>query len=269
MYWKNQNRQGKEILLKLNPLPARVTLNTKAPDAFAQIDGDEKKYDLTEVIPLESGRRKLIIKALGYAPLALELDLKPNQKVEKTITLERLPIAELLNQAGQYVNNKSLTEALKLCQSVLEAEPANAAAKRLMGMIYLEKQDFTKAEPYLVDAVKGNETIELKIRRHFNEKFELTSGHDTCAGLLLLGKNEIEYRSSTIKSEDFKVSYNQIQSNGIQLKKNTASYLSLKVADVKASKKEYNFYFYGKDKELTQEGKPYLEMIQRLITMQK
>lgn len=259
----------KEILLKLKPLPALVTLNAKAKNAFAQLDGDEKKYDLTEVVSVEPGRRKLTVTALGYAPLVVELDLKPAQKVEKTIVLDALPVDRLLALAESYLKNKSPAEALELCRAALEAEPENASAKRLTGTIYLEKQDYAKAEPFLLEAMKAGETIELKIRRHTGEKFELTGGHDACAGFLILSKNAAEYRGSTGSPENFKAAYSQIQTAGIQLKKNAALYLSLKVADAKGGKKDYNFYFYAKDKELTQEGKPYLEMIQRLIAQNR
>lgn len=256
----------KEISLVLKPLPARITLTANVAGAFAQAVGEEKKYDLSEQFSLEPGRRKLIVTVLGYAPTTLELDLQPNQKIEKTLNLERLPIAELLNQAEQFLGKNSPAETLKLCQYVFETEPNNAVANRLVGAVYLNKQDYAKAEPYLSKALEGGETIALNIRRHYNEKFELSSGHDSCQGMLLLSNSSIEYRGLTA-AENFKAPYNQIQIVGLQLKKNAALFLGLKITDAKGNKKEYNLF--SPHNELSQDGKPFLEMIQRLVQKRK
>jgi hypothetical protein len=253
----------KEVLLKLKPMPARITLTANITGAVARADKEEKTYDASETFSLEPGQHTLVISALGYAPLTLELDLKPNQIVLRAVTLNRLSVAELLNQAEQFYKKKSPVETLKLCKYVFEVEPNNAVANRIAGTVYLDRQDYATAESYLMKALAGNETVVLKIRRHYNEKFELSSGHDACVGELRLNKNEIEYRGLTVTAENFKVPYSQVQIIGQQIKKNVALCLSLKIADEKGKKKDYNFF--SVDKELSQEGKIYLNMIQRLI----
>lgn len=259
---------GKEIALKLKPLPARIVLQTNVSDAFAQADDDEKKFDLSEPFSMEAGQRKLTVQALGHSPQVLELNLQPNRKIERAIRLERLPIAELLAQAEAFLNKESYRETIRLCDYVFESEPDNAPANRLMGTIYLLKKDYGKAETYLQKALAGDETIRLKIRRHANEKFELSTGHGAaCDALLILNKTEIEYRGLSVTTENFKTPYSQIQILGLQIKKDVALYLSAKVTGAKNSKKDYNFY--GRDKELSQNEKPYLEMIQKLIQKRK
>jgi tetratricopeptide (TPR) repeat protein len=257
----------KEIQLVLKPIPARIILNTNVAGAFVLIDGDDKKHDLTESISLEPGRRKLTVAALGFKSQTLDLDLQPNQKVEKTISFDALPVAELINQAEQFLKSKSMPEALRLCEYVFKSEPNNPVANRLAGTIYLEKQDYARAEPYLLKALDGNESIALSVRRHHNEKFEMSGAHNACRGLLRLSRNAVEYQGLHVTTENFKVSYSQIQIAGLQIKKNVALFLSLKVTEAKGGRREYNFF--GVDKEFSLEAKPYLEMIHRLLQRYK
>ncbi|MFN0141492.1 MAG: tetratricopeptide repeat protein [Pyrinomonadaceae bacterium] len=253
----------KEVLLNLTPIPAQIRLNSDVANATAHSEGDEKIYPVAEPFLLEPGRRKLVVTALGYKPIVLDLDLQPSQKLEKTISLERLPVSDLLIQADQFLKKQSYQEAMQLCRYVLESEPGNPTANRLIGMIYLERKSYVEAEPYFMQALNGGETIVLEIRRHAGEKFELTSGHGlVCEGQLLFYNNHLEYRGSA-GAENFNASYSEIQIVGLQLKKNVASFLGLKFMNAKGSKKDYNFF--SKENELSQEGRGYLEMIQRLI----
>jgi len=254
----------KEVLLSLKPMPARVFISANARKAFAQADGDEKLFETSEPFSVEPGRRKVVVTALGFKPLALELDLQPNQRIEKTVSLERLPVAEMLVQAEQFFREKSFDKTIQLSRYVIETEPNNGAANRLIGTIYLEKQNYAEAEPFLLKALNGDETIVLNIRRHLGEKFELSAGHGAaCEGQLRIGKNEIEYRGGASAAENFKVPYGGFQVLGLQVKKNTALSLSLKVSNEKGSKKEYNFF--SRERELSQDGKLYLALIQRLL----
>ncbi len=258
----------KEVLLSLKPMPARVFISANARNAFAQADGDEKLFETSEPFSVKPGRRKVVITALGFKPLMLEMDLQPNQRVEKTVSLERLPVGEMLVQAEQFLREKSFDKTIQLARYVLETEPNNGAANSLIGTIYLEKQNYAEAELFLLKAIDGDETIVLNIRRHLGEKFELSAVHGAvCEGQLRIGKNEIEYRGTTSAAENFKVPYGQFQILGLQVKKNTALSLSLKVTNEKGSKKDYNFF--SRERELSQDGKFYLGLIQRLLQRRK
>jgi len=83
-----------------------------------------------------------------------------------------------------------------------------------------------------------------------------------CEAQLNLGKNELEFRGIRSPTEDFKVSYDQVQVGSIQMKNSTAAYLNTKV-NVNGKRRDYNFYSF--DRELSALGKPYLEMVQRLL----
>jgi hypothetical protein len=254
----------KEVALNLNPMPARVSIITTAKGVFAQAEGDEKIHDASEPFSIEPGRRRLFITALGHKSLTIELTLQPNQRVEKSVELERLPVAGLILQAEQFLKDKSFDKTLRLARYALEAEPNNGAANRLIGTIFLEKQNYPEAEAYLLKALDGGETVVLNVRRHLNEKFELSAGHGAaCEGQLLISKSGIEYRGLTATAENFKVSSGNFQILGLQLKKNTALALSLKVTEARGGKKDYNFF--SREKELSQDGKPFLSLIQRLL----
>lgn len=257
-----------EIRLNLKPIPAKIILLSNVKKAVAYTaEKSEKKYETSEQITLEAGPQKLIVTALGYVSQILELDLKPNEKLEKQINLERLPISQLLRQAEQSFKPNSFTETLELCDLVFETEPENPTAHRLVGAVYLEKQNYAEAEARFSKAVRGNEIITFNICRYYNEKFEFTDKSVSCQGLLLVGKNEIEFRGSSVAAQNFKVSGGQIQLLGLQIKKNAFTCLSLKVADAKGNKKEYSFF--GVDADKNKNVKPYLELIQRIIGLSK
>jgi len=90
----------------------------------------------------------------------------------------------------------------------------------------------------------------------------LTKGHNVCDARLILSKTELEFKSDSTPAENFKVPYDQVQIVGIQLKNRVALYLATKV-NVAGKRRDYNFYSF--DQELSQSGKPYLEMIQHLL----
>lgn len=73
--------------------------------------------------------------------------------------------------------------------------------------------------------------MELHVRRHSREDFDLLKGHDFCEGFLYLGKSDVEYRGRQVTTENFKVPYTQVQIVGVQLKKSVAVYLGTKISD--------------------------------------
>jgi hypothetical protein len=190
------------------------------------------------------------------------LTAAPDETLKRAVTLERLPIAELVARAESAFRASAYEDVLTLCGYALEADPAAPAAHRLKGMVYLVRQDYARAEPHLASALAGGETIELHVRRHPRESFDPQKGHDACEGFLYLGKSDVEYRGRQSAGENFKVPYAQAQVVGVQLKKNVAVYLGTKISNG-GKKQDYNFYSF--DRELTAAGRPYLEMIQRLL----
>lgn len=253
----------KEIALTLKPIPAKLNLSSDVEGARAQIDNQSSYSNLSEPISLSPGPHQITVDALGYSPTTFELTMGPGETVKKSVSLQRMPISQLIAQAEAFSRERAYENVLILCQYVFEVEPAHPAAHRLAGSVYLTRQDFVKAESYFARALAGNELVTLRIRRHPREEFDLNKGHDLCEAVLILGKSEVEFRGLRAPADNFKVSYSQIQVIGMQLKKNVAVYLSNKVTDVRGKRQDFNFYSF--DKELTQSGKAYLEMLQRLL----
>ena len=173
-----------------------------------------------------------------------------------------MPIAGLRSQATTLFASRAYDDVLKLAQFMLEADANNSGAHLLLGLVHMERANFVAAEPHLAHALGGGETVTLQVRRHANEKFELSKGHDVCDARLILGKSELEFKSDRNPAENFKVSYDQVQITGVQLKNRVALYLGTKV-NVAGKRRDYNFYSF--DRELSESGKPYLEMIQHLL----
>jgi hypothetical protein len=253
---------AREILLSLEPIKAVLRITSNIETARATVDTEAASKSVTEKILLAPGKHTVSVKALGYAPVEFEVTVRPEETVTKDLKLERLPIVTLLDQAGLFYSRHAYDDVVKLAQFILEADAANAAANRLLGFVYLERADLATAQSRFDLALAGGESVALRVRRHEGEKFELSKGHNTCDAQLILGKNELEFKSARSPLDNFKVPYSQVQITGIQLKNNVASYLKTKVT-VNGKGRDYNFYSF--DRELSQAGKPYLEMIQRLM----
>jgi len=253
---------SQEIVLSLEPLSATLLLTSTVPNARVTIDSQKTSKSVQEKILLAPGRHNISVEALGYTPASFEITVTPEEVVSKQITLERMPIASLRTQATTLFGSRAYDDVLKLAQFMLEADATNSGAHLLMGLIHIERANFAAAEPHLDQALSGGETVNLQVRRHTGEKFELSKGHDVCDARLILSKSELEFKSDRNPAENFKVPYEQVQITGIQLKNRVALYLGTKV-NVAGKRRDYNFYSF--DRELSQSGKPYLEMIQRLL----
>lgn len=253
---------SREIVLSLEPISATLLLTSNVPNARVTIDNQKTSKSVQEKIPLGPGRHNISVEALGHTPVSFEVTVAPEEMVSRQITLERMPIASLRSQAATLFNSRAYDDVLKLAQFIIEADAANGGAHLLIGLVHIERANFAAAQSHLEKALSGGETVSLQVRRHGGEKFELSKGHDVCDGKLLLSKTELEFRSDRNPADNFKVSYDQVQIAGIQLKNRVALYLGTKVT-VAGKRRDYNFYSF--DRELSQSGKPYLEMIQRLL----
>lgn len=251
-----------EIVLELDPISATVRLSVNIENARVTVDNQTSLKPTAERLTLAPGPHTLTVEALGYTPVKLELTVNPDETINKEVRLERLSLQALQQQAVTAFKDRRHTDVLKLCEYVFETDRENPGAHSLAGQVYLERGDFGNAGSHLAQALAVSEPVSLRIRRHAGEKFELNKGHDTCEARLILGKNEVEFQGARIATDNFKVTYDQIQVIGIQLKSNVASYLGTKV-NVGGKRRDFNFYSY--DKEVSQAGKAYLEMIQRLL----
>jgi PEGA domain len=253
---------SREIVLSLEPISASLLLTANVRNARVTIDNQKTAKSSEDKILLTPGQHNISVDALGYSPATFQVTVAPEEMVSKQITLQRMPIASLRSQALTLFSSRAYDDVLKLAQFMLEAEPANGGAHLLIGLVQIERANFAAAEPHLDQALTGGETVTLRVRRHVGEKFDLARGHDLCDASLILGKTEIEFKSDRNSAENFKVTYDQMQVVGIQLKNRIALYLATKV-NVAGKRRDYNFYSF--DRELSQSGKPYLEMIQRLL----
>jgi len=251
-----------EIVLSLEPISANLLLTSNIPNARVTINNQKTSKSVQEKIPLAPGRHSISVEALGYTPANFEITVTPEEVVSKQITLERMPIATLRSQATTLFASRAYDDVLKLAQFMLEADATNGGAHLLIGMVHIERANLAAAQSHLDQALSGGETVSLQVRRHAGEKFESTKGHDLCEAKLILSKSELEFKSDRNPAENFKVAYDQVQIVGLQLKNRVALYLSTKVS-VTGKRRDYNFYSF--DRELSQSGKPYLEMIQRLL----
>ena len=253
----------REVLLTLKPIPAQLTISVNIAGARVRIDKESARALTAEPLQLAPGERRIEVDALGYAPVTLELTTAPGETLSRKVTLERLAPADLTTQAEAAFNQRAYETVLTLCGYIFEKDARAPAAHRLAGLTHLARQEYASAQPHLAQALAGGETIILPVRRHARESFDIAKGHDACEGFLYFGKNEIEYRGKQVTTENFKVPYAQVQVVGVQLKKNVAVYLGSKVTDARGKRQDFNFFSF--DKEVSQAGRPYLEMLQKLL----
>lgn len=253
---------SRELLLSLEPIKATLRITSNVENASISVNADQISRFVSDKILLSPGMHTIAVKALGYAPAEFQVFVKPEETITRDVKLERLPINALQEQARSFFSNRAYDNVVKLAQYILEADSTNATANRLLGLVFLERADLVSAQSRFEKALAGGETVTLSVRRHPGEKFESNRGHDTCDAHLILSKTEVEFKSTRNAAENFKVAYQNVQVTGVQLKSGLASYLKTKVT-VNGRNRDYNFYSF--DRELSQAGKPYLEMIQRLL----
>jgi PEGA domain len=253
---------SREILLSLEPISATLLLTSNVPTARITIDNQKNSKSLTEKIPLAPGRHTMVIEALGYTAVTIELSVVPEEVVSKQLTLKRLPISSLQAQASSLFERRAYDDVLKLTRFIFETDAANGGAHLLAGLVAVDRADFSAAQTHLDKALTASESVSLRVRRHPGEKFELNKGHESCDAQLILNKTELEFLSNRTPAENFKVPYDQVRVVGIQVKNRVAVHLSTKVT-VGGKKRDYNFYSF--DRELSESGKAYLELIQRLM----
>lgn len=253
----------REVSLTLEPIKASLTVRANVEGARVSVDGAAETQPAAERVLLPPGRRRVTVTALGYAPSTFEVTPGPDDKLTQPVALERLPAAELMSHAERLYAQRAFRDVLTLCGYALEADGNNPTAHRLAGLTYLAEQDFARAGPHLEKALAGGETVRLQVRRHPRESFDLNKGHNDCEAVLLLRKSEVEFQGLRDASENYKVPYEGVEVTGIQLKKNAALYLGARVAVARGRKKEYNFYSF--DNELSQAGRPFLNLLQLLL----
>ncbi len=258
-------RPEQEIVLALSPIPAMLTISANPEGAQVRVDQQSEQRAVNEELALTPGRHQLTVEALGHKPVTLEVDLPPGAKEKRTVKLDRLSPAELAQQAETAYRSRAYASVLKLCGYMFEAEAGSPSAHRLAGLAHLAGQNYPAAEPHLARALAGGETISLPVRRHLGENFDPHRGHDVCQAVLVLGKNEVEFRGLQAATEDFKVPYSQVQMLRLETRGrgNLALALSAKVTVAGGRKRDYSFF--SPDKEVSAAGKAYLEMLQRLL----
>lgn len=252
----------REVAIALEPIKASLSVSSNVEGARVSVDGGAETKPAREKLLLTPGKHQITVDALGYAPVTFEVNPAPDEKIAKPLTLERLPAAELVRQAGRLYELRAYRDALTLSEYALESDAANGPAHRLAGLTYMIQQDYASAGAHLEKALSANETVRLQVRRHPGETFDPTKGHNDCVAVLILNKSEVELQGRNV-AENFKVGYGQVELAGVQLKKNVALYLGTKVTVTRGKRREYNFFSF--DNELSQAGRPFLNMLQLLL----
>lgn len=255
----------REIATVLIPIPAKLTLQMqdRIEGARVAVDDAAARYDAYEPLQLAPGSHRITVEALGYAPASVEVTAVAGGSESRAVNLQRLALADLRTQAENSYQARHYAEVYTLCKYLLEAETQSAFAHRLLGLSYLAQGAYPQAEQHLKMALDGNETFTLNVRRHPGEKFDMQKPHTNCSATLTFRKNEVLFKGSAWSTDDFQVPYAQVQIKNIQLRYNTVVYLSASVTPGKGKRKEFNFYSY--DNELSQSGRPYLELLARLL----
>ena len=256
---------GGEVTLVLTPLPASLNISTNVDRASVKVDTSTAvRITRNDRISVTPERHLITVEALGHVPKVFEINPAPDEAVNTSAVLERYPVAELIKQARQLYEQRVFADVITLCKYIFESDRNNATAHALTGVVRLVEHDYANAALHLTQALAGNETIMLAVRRHLRESFDFNRGHDNCKGILILSGTEVEFRAEQNPAENFKVPYNQIEVLAPRLKKETAVYLPTRVTISRGKKRDYNFF--ANEKELTAGNLPYLELLKLLLS---
>ena len=99
------------------------------------VDGGSAYQPAADRVSLTPGRHQVTVEALGYSPATFEVNPAPDEKMTKTVTLERLPAAEMISRAEKLYSQRAYRDVLTLCKYVFELDGNNPPAHRLAGLL--------------------------------------------------------------------------------------------------------------------------------------
>ncbi|KAF8821289.1 tetratricopeptide repeat-containing protein [Cardiosporidium cionae] len=91
--------------------------------------------------------------AVNYRKALLQLDYCFPESATDIGRFNKIRLQCLLNLAACKLQQKDMEEVINLCSQALEIDASNCKGYYRMGLAYLEKDNYTKAEKYLMDAL--------------------------------------------------------------------------------------------------------------------
>jgi PEGA domain len=235
----------------LSAMPGKITVISNIIGAQIQIPGvGEYQSPITD-LPISPGRHQVNVSKPGYRTATREIDIKPSQPVNISVTLEPLSATEMLAQAEGDFRGRRYTEVIATCRTILTTQPDQPRANYLIGMSYYNADKYMDSVPHLIKAISGGEQVNLPIKHHHRAGLV---DDDLCSGTLIFRKGTFEFHADISSGHDFSVPFNKIYESKNEWQK--AGRLHVKISMQKGNKedkKTYNFHVIAA--ELRSDGK--------------
>jgi hypothetical protein len=187
-----------EVMLTL--LPGTLSVSSNVADAEVRVGSSKVYTGRVDGLELAPGRYEVTVSKLGYRAYAGTVNLEAGGSARIDAALEPLAPKALVALAEDEFVGEHYDRVVALCEMVLAEKPNRPRANLLLGASYLRTGRSADSVAPLLKAVEGGERVAAPVHQR-----RATLGTGQAPGLLILGRNEVTFRSPDDPGLDFAV----------------------------------------------------------------
>jgi len=231
--------QSSVVEVELTSLPGQLSITTNLEGAEIEVGNVGSYTGKVSGLSLSPGSYQIKVSNSGYRTINREVEVKAAEILELPITLEPIPVEEVLGQATDSFRASNYAQVIAICKSILASKPEQPRANLLMGLSYFYSGLYSDSFPYLSKAVALGEQIILPIRHHHR----VFLSDDLCTGRITIGAGIFAFNSTNRTGHDFSVPANKIYELKPEPQKAGRIHTQVGVQKgAKEDKKTYNFH---------------------------
>ncbi|MCA1558407.1 MAG: PEGA domain-containing protein, partial [Acidobacteria bacterium] len=231
--------QASALNFDLTPIPGTLSITTNASGAQIEVQNYGSYTDRISSMELPPGTYQISISKPGYRTLAREVQVKSGEDSYVPITLEPVPVEEILAKAGSHLVNRNYPQVQAICRGILATNPEQPGANLLMGLSYYYTEQYSAGAPYLLKAIALGEQVVLPIRHHHR----VFLSDDLCTGRITIGKGLLSFTSMDRSGHDFVVPAASVYDLKFEPRKGGRVHMQVGIQKgAKEDKKSYNFH---------------------------
>jgi hypothetical protein len=236
--------QTESLNFQLVPVPGVLMVSTDVAGSQIEISNAGSFSDRVNNLSLPPGTYNLTASKLGYRTTSREFEIKAGETTTLSLSLEAVPIEEMLVPAERALASRNYSEAIAVANQALTLKPDSAKAHLIIGYSYYNSGKYAEAIFSLSRAAELGEQVQIAIaHRH-----EALIDEFVCSGYLHLRKESFSFTSTNKAGHDFSIPWTKV----IEVQKETRlpgripGRINVKVSipakNNKEDKKTYNFY---------------------------
>ena len=241
-----------EVLeLAMVPLPGRLTVTASVADVSLRVAGAGEHRLPVDGLELPAGPHRVTASREGFRTVVNDVEIRPGALTTLDLTLEPIPIDELLQAAAGRLAARDYRAAAEAARAVVSMRPDAGAAHRLLGTALYERGAFAESIGPLGRALSLGEEIVLAAK-HRHGGMGLREGF--CTGRITLSRNAITFTSGDDPDHGFTTTPGGITNlQATQSDGRNALRLNASLEDADRGQRRRNFDFVHRNMARTQQ----------------